>query len=158
MYVCICCVQVRVENIKDPADHIPAVLERVRHDYLIKTYQVWRYVHVRREVYTLHGMCWSLGCCRNTTVNRNPTRDNVQRVCKGKCHMLLVVICVKVSIAKYSFMKLLVASQAVFPFLPTCDESDYLLQFGACPDPKISTNDETCTMDIKYRNSLFFQC
>ena len=32
--------QVRVENIKDPADHIPAVLERVRPEYLTKTYQV----------------------------------------------------------------------------------------------------------------------
>ena len=33
-------IQVRVENVGDPADHIPAVLERVRPEYLTKTYQV----------------------------------------------------------------------------------------------------------------------
>lgn len=32
--------QVRVENIKEPSDHIPAVLERVRPEYLQRTYQV----------------------------------------------------------------------------------------------------------------------
>ena len=32
--------QVRVENIKDPSDHISAVLERVRPEYLQRTYQV----------------------------------------------------------------------------------------------------------------------
>lgn len=31
---------VRVENIKDPEDHIPAVLERVKREYLIKTYKI----------------------------------------------------------------------------------------------------------------------
>ncbi len=30
----------RVENIKDPSDHIPAVLERVRPQYIQRTYQV----------------------------------------------------------------------------------------------------------------------
>ena len=33
-------VQVRVENIKDPADHIGAVLEQVKPEYLAKTYKV----------------------------------------------------------------------------------------------------------------------
>ena len=32
--------QVRVENLKDPADYIPAVLERVKVEYLQKTYHV----------------------------------------------------------------------------------------------------------------------
>ena len=36
----------RVENVKDPADHIPAVLERVRPEYLTKTYQVLVCTHV----------------------------------------------------------------------------------------------------------------
>lgn len=31
---------VRIENIKDPEDHIPTVLERVKKEYLIKTYRV----------------------------------------------------------------------------------------------------------------------
>lgn len=31
---------VRVENIKDPEDHIPEVLNRVKYDYLKKTYQI----------------------------------------------------------------------------------------------------------------------
>ena len=31
---------VRVENVKDPEDHIPTVLERVKTEYLIKTYKV----------------------------------------------------------------------------------------------------------------------
>jgi len=31
---------VRVENIKNPEDHIPAVLERVKEEYLIKTYKI----------------------------------------------------------------------------------------------------------------------
>lgn len=34
------CFQVRVENVKDPADHIDAVLERVRKEYLQRTYQL----------------------------------------------------------------------------------------------------------------------
>ena len=33
-------IQVRVENIKDPSDHISAVLERVKPEYLSKSYQV----------------------------------------------------------------------------------------------------------------------
>jgi hypothetical protein len=35
---------VRVENIKDPSDHIPALLERVKPEYLTKTYQVYPHV------------------------------------------------------------------------------------------------------------------
>lgn len=31
---------VRVENVKDPEDHIPTVLERVKKEYLIKTYKI----------------------------------------------------------------------------------------------------------------------
>lgn len=31
---------VRVENIKDPEDHIPTVLERVKKEYIIKTYKI----------------------------------------------------------------------------------------------------------------------
>ncbi|OQR80400.1 nucleolar GTP-binding protein 2-like [Tropilaelaps mercedesae] len=31
---------VRVENIKDPEDHIPEILNRVKHDYLKKTYRI----------------------------------------------------------------------------------------------------------------------
>ena len=34
------CNQVRVENIKTPEDHIPAVLERVKRDYITRTYGV----------------------------------------------------------------------------------------------------------------------
>ena len=32
--------QVRVENIPDPADHVHAVPERVKKEYLCKTYQI----------------------------------------------------------------------------------------------------------------------
>ena len=32
--------KVRVENIQDPADHIPAVLERVKPEYISKTYHI----------------------------------------------------------------------------------------------------------------------
>lgn len=32
--------QVRVENVKDAACHIPAVLERVKREYIAKTYKV----------------------------------------------------------------------------------------------------------------------
>ncbi len=32
--------QVRVENIKEPSEHIAAVLERVKAEYLQKTYQI----------------------------------------------------------------------------------------------------------------------
>ena len=32
--------QVRVENVKDAACHIPAVLERVKREYMAKTYKV----------------------------------------------------------------------------------------------------------------------
>lgn len=35
-----CSFQVRVENVKDPTDHIDAVLERVRKEYLQRTYQL----------------------------------------------------------------------------------------------------------------------
>jgi len=31
---------VRVENIQEPADHVPAVLERVKPEFIAKTYQV----------------------------------------------------------------------------------------------------------------------
>jgi nuclear GTP-binding protein len=31
---------IRISNIKDPADHIPAVLERVKKEYLVKTYGI----------------------------------------------------------------------------------------------------------------------
>lgn len=34
------CQQVRVENIKEPSQHIEAVLERVKPEYLQKTYQI----------------------------------------------------------------------------------------------------------------------
>ena len=34
----------RVENIKDPSDHIPALLERVKPEYLTKTYQLCPHV------------------------------------------------------------------------------------------------------------------
>lgn len=33
-------IKVRVENIQDPSSHIPAVLERVKPEYLSKTYQI----------------------------------------------------------------------------------------------------------------------
>lgn len=32
--------QVRVENVKEAAEHIPEVLARVRHEYVIKTYKI----------------------------------------------------------------------------------------------------------------------
>ena len=32
--------KVRVENVKEPSEHIPAVLDRVRPEYLRRTYQV----------------------------------------------------------------------------------------------------------------------
>ena len=41
------CLQVRVENIQEPADHVPAVLERVKPEFIAKTYQVstWTHAH-----------------------------------------------------------------------------------------------------------------
>ena len=38
--------QVRIENVKYPSDHIPAVLERVKADYLKKTYNVSSWIDV----------------------------------------------------------------------------------------------------------------
>lgn len=42
MNACVVCsaTQVRVENIPEPSDHIAAVLDRVKREYLCKTYQL----------------------------------------------------------------------------------------------------------------------
>ena len=40
IYLTVLFSQVRVENVKDAACHIPAVLERVKREYIAKTYKV----------------------------------------------------------------------------------------------------------------------
>ena len=71
--------QVRVENIQDPEDHIPEVLNRVKKEYLLKTYKIepWtdatdfleKYARRSGKLLKVISVCFALNFIRSIDVH-----------------------------------------------------------------------------------------